>query len=694
MVRRLFGATLVLSAFLLFLVQPMVARAVLPWFGGSASLWTGCMLFFQAMLLVGYLYSHALVRLTTAARQARIHAVLLAGALLLLPPVPGPAWKPADLQNPPVQIVLLLLAVVGLPYFVLAATAPLMQSWYARAVPGRSPYRLYAWSNASSLLALVAYPTIIEPVLPLRWQGFLWSGLFGLFVALGLSCAWAMAKAPASLAAAGRREGMRPPGALVPPKPSLPQTATWLWLACLPSVLLLGTTNELCQDIASVPFLWVLPLALYLLTFVLCFQSDRVYWRGAMLPLSLACILATGLSSYVGGDPPLWADIAIWCATLFVFCLICHGELVRRRPPAAHLTRFYLVVALGGALGGAFVAVVAPLLFSSFLELPIALAAVVVTSALVLASTDGLSPSWLRVRVSGTALGVLYIVAAGLVTPHARSAADRGRLVLDQRRNFFGVVRVEEGPAAIPGSDARWLYNGRIVHGIQLLAPGLRQKPVTYYSEGSGVGLALHNLGNAGGRHIGVVGLGIGTLAAYGRSGDRMRFYDINPLVEEFARQYFTFVSGSACRVEVVPGDARVNLEREPPQQFDLLALDAFSSDAIPTHLLTVEAARTYLRHLRPDGVLAVHISNAYFDLTPVLRGLAEATGLTGALVRATRNVDEHIYNTRWVLMSRDPGLPDRPWLRSVADGAWQQASPRPWTDDFTSLLGILRQDR
>ncbi|MCX6551040.1 MAG: fused MFS/spermidine synthase [Acidobacteria bacterium] len=688
MTRVLFGAALTLSAFLLFVVQPMVARAILPWFGGSSSLWTTCMLFFQLALLLGYGYSHALTRFASAVKQFRIHAVLLVGSALVLPPLPGGQWKPADLHDPPAQVALLLLMVVGMPYLALSTTAPLVQAWYARVFPGRSPYRLYAWSNASSLVALISYPVLIEPFFTLRQQGMMWSVLYLTFVAVCLPCALAATKSPARPAKPARRAAKPAPD---PRAPGVREMAVWLWLAFLASTVLLGTTNELCQDIAVVPFLWVVPLSLYLATFVLCFQWDWLYRRRMFLPLSVLCIWAMGESSYLGAEPPLRLDVAIWCAALFVFCMICHGELVRRQPGKDHLTLFYVVMAAGGALGGVCVALVAPHVFSSFLELPLGLAAIVVTAALMLAAGGSSGVNRWRIPVSGRAVAMLYLLVAGGMTAYVRSGADPGGSVLDQRRNFFGVVRVEEGPEGDGGPDLRWLFNGRIVHGAQFRQAGKARVPTTYFSGRSGLGLALVNLPRRGrDRHIGVVGLGAGTIAAYGHAGDRLRFYEINPLVQELTQQYFTFISQCPCRVDVVIGDARVSLERESPQDFDFLVLDAFSGDAIPTHLLTAEALQVYLRHLRPDGILAFHISNAYVDLTPVLRGLADAGGLTGMLVQNEENDEQCIFGADWVLLSRNPRVIDRPGFRAFSSPGWRQASSIYWTDDFTSLARVF----
>lgn len=727
MTRRLFGATLTLSAFLLFLVQPMVARAILPWFGGSASLWTTCMLIFQTLLLFGYLYSYVVVRFASSVGQFGIHALLLLSSALLLPPLPGLQWQPTDVSSPSSHIALLLLAVAGLPYLALSTTAPLLQAWHARLFSGRSPYRLYAWSNASSLVALVSYPLLIEPHLTLRQQGWLWSALFLVFAAACLPCAWAAMKGAAvpDEATSSEEPERHSRAAATTPGPTAAEIALWSWLPLLAAVALLGATNELCHDIAVMPFLWVGPLALYLATFVICFQWAGAYRRRVFLPLSVLCIGSLTSSSYLGADVALSTDLAIWGATLFVFCMICHGELVRRKPGADRLTLFYVFVAAGGALGGAGVALVAPRVFSAFLELPLGLAAIVVTAALMLAAggpaaQPGPAPSVgargaarraraqaakraraqsaqaagvLAAPVSRRALAALYVVAAGGMAAYAHSSAAPGGMVLDQRRNFFGVLRVEEEPPeanAGKASRVRWLYNGRITHGLQFMEPPWTRVPTTYYAQASGVGLALANLPRRDDRHIGVVGLGAGTLAAYGRRGDRVRFYEINPLVRDLAQQYFTFLSGCPGQVEIVMGDARVSLAREPPQDFDLVVLDAFTGDAIPTHLLTVEAFEVYLRHLRPDGIIAVHISGPFFDLRPVLRGLAEANGLSGMMVVSLEVEAVQSYDADWVLLSRNPRVLEQPALQAASSPLWHGVRPLLWTDDFVSLPALL----
>lgn len=687
MARLLFGITLVLSAFLLFLVQPMVARAILPWFGGSSSLWTTCALFFQTALLVGYAYSHALTTRGSVVRQSRVHIALLVASTLFLPPLPGSGWRPADLHDPTAQVAVLLLAVAAIPYVVLSTTAPLAQAWHARLFPGRSPYRLYAWSNASSLVALLGYPVAVEPFLTLRQQGVVWSGFYLAFVALCGFCAHAAAKGPAL--ASSQIEVAAPSPRT--PKPAAGRLVFWLWLPFLASTVLLSVTNELCQNISVVPFLWVIPLSLYLATFVLCFERDWLYQRWVFLPLSVLCIWGIGKSSYVGAEPMLWQDILIWCATVFTFCMLCHGELVRCKPAPDHLTLFYVIVALGGMLGGVCVALVAPRIFSSFLELPLALGAIVITVGFVLAAAVPCREASPRVRAFHGGCAALYLLAAGGMATYLHVAEEPGITVLAQRRNFFGVIRVEDEHSANGRAGFRWLYNGKIVHGGQFQRVDLERTPTTYYGQRSGIGLVLHYIPRRFNRHIGIVGLGVGTVAAYAEAGDRLRYYEINPAVVDLTRQYFGFARRCACIIDIVPGDGRVNLEREPPQNFDLLVLDAFSGDAIPTHLLTAEALEVYLRHLRPDGIVAVHISNLYLNLTPVLRGLAETGRLVGLSVQNEEDEPHRVDASDWVLLSRTDRVLGNPVLLAVASEEWERTSPIYWTDDFTSLASVLK---
>jgi SAM-dependent methyltransferase len=670
----LYAATIFLSAFLLFQVQPLIAKLILPWFGGTAAVWTICMLFFQTLLLAGYLYSHAYVRLRLPARRF-IHIALLAAAAATLPLAASAAWKPAGGGDPTWRILGLLATSVGLPYFVLSTTGPLVQAWYARSHPGAAPYRLFALSNLGSMLALVSYPLVIEPLLALGRQTAIWSAGFVLFVLPCASLAWRGRDSEAQFSA--REQSDKPGRAL---------QALWASLACVASVLLLAFTGHMTLNVAAIPFLWVLPLALYLLSFVFCFEASGWYRRWLFLPL-LGAGLAAVCLTLTQSNPSIWALIPLYCATLFAACMVCHGELARSKPDPRHLTGFYLMLALGGALGGVLVGLVAPSVFDDLYELPIGMFALclLVAAALLRDRSSLLHGRWgITARFAFLALTVALGVA--LVRTTYRENSTDSRVT---SRNFYGVLSVRdtgEGPDAM-----RVLAHGTIIHGKQFLEVERRNWPTSYYGRESGIGLAILDLGERGPLRVGVAGLGAGTLAAYGRSGDVFRFYDINPKVVEFARSEFSFLADSRAQVEVALGDARLSLEREPDQNFDILALDAFSSDAIPVHLLTAEAFGTYLRHLRRGGILAVHISNRYLDLVPVVQQAARVLSLE---VRQVENEDDDeagVYRSDWMLLSASPAAFEGKLLKEAAARVDAVPHVKLWTDDYSDLYRILK---
>jgi SAM-dependent methyltransferase len=666
-----YAATIFLSSFLLFVVQPLVARLILPWFGGSAAVWTTCMLFFQALLLAGYAYAHWLVKkLPGRVPQATVHTALLVLALAMLPIAPAEAWKPTGAEEPVGHILLLLLASVGLPYFMLAANSPLIQAWYARAHPQRNPYRLFALSNFASLVALVGYPTVIEPHLAGREQVQAWSWLFAAFA---LACALSAWLTPRRAETAGveAEAGGKLPWLL------------WLALSAAGSVLLLAVTNHLTQNVASVPLLWLAPLTLYLLTFILAFEGQGAYRPGWMWSFVLVALGAMGwlvADDRFHFDLPL--QLGIFLSGLFAGCLFCHGELYRARPAAQHLTAFYLTISAGGALGGVLVAIVAPLVFNAYYELGIGLVALGVLAAL-------------RFRPLGAvpqyaSLAVLFAVAGGA----AYEAFSYHKDVRVSSRSFYGVLRVKE--YGNPGDEGhlRRLVHGAIMHGEQYMTGPWRTFITSYYQEPSGVGAAIRAKQAVGPVRVGVIGLGTGTLAAYGRAGDTFRFYDIDPRVVEMARADFTYLGDSPAKIEVAIGDARLALEREAPQGFDVLAVDAFSGDAIPVHLITREALRAYLRQVKPDGIVAFHVSNRFLHLVPVVARLAKEEGVHAAHVSDDPDEDDQSRRSRsdWVLVSKSAGALEAPKI--VQAGA-QPAEDRPewrtWTDDYSNLVQILK---
>jgi SAM-dependent methyltransferase/MFS family permease len=665
----IYAATIFLSSFLLFLVQPLIARLILPWFGGSAAVWTTCMLFFQVLLLAGYAYAHALGKVA-GRRQATVHSILLVAALATLPIMPAESWKPTGEQEPITRILLLLGASVGLPYFLLASTSPLIQAWFARARPGENPYRLFALSNFASLIALLGYPFFVEPVFAAREQVSLWSWLFAAFAVLCAAVAWRTPRA----AALGELEAAAPIGKA--------DYAWWLGLAATGSVLLLAVTNHLTQNVASVPLLWLVPLALYLATFIIAFEGKGWYQPRFLWPLLLIALVAMAwLLIDQDYHYHLALQLGVFLPGMFIGCLFCHGELYRTRPAPRHLTAFYLTISAGGALGGLLVAVVAPLVFTGYFELGAGLAALAVLAVL----------RFVNIGRVAYVLSLLVLLGVG-----ACATYDGFRHQRDVRvamRSFYGVLRVKE--YGVPGDDShlRRLVHGTIMHGEQYLSDANRRMLTTYYTETSGIGAAIHSKEDHPVR-VGVIGLGTGTIAAYGRAGDSYRFYDIDANVIRIARSDFSFLGDSAARVETALGDARLTLEREPPQGFDVLAVDAFSSDAIPVHLITREALQAYLRHMKPDGIIAFHVSNRFLDLIPVVARLAKELKLHAALVSDDENDEEKSIKSRsdWVLVSREArALEADEIVEAGATPAEDRPEWRTWTDDYSNLIQILK---
>ena len=688
----LYAATIFLSAFLLFQVEPIIAKIIVPWFGGSAAVWTTCLLFFQIVLLGGYLYAHGSVRLLKPPAQARLHLALLALSLLALHVLPRDSWKPTGTEEPTRAILGLLARTVGLPYLLLSTTGPLLQAWYAARPPAGGgqtfPYRLYALSNFGSMLALLSYPVAVEPALTIRQQALLWSLGYGAVVLLCGLAAWR------ARGGDWAREEAGAAGVKDAPAPTPALCLIWVGLAVVASTLLLAVTNYLTQNVAAIPFLWVLPLSLYLLTFIVCFGGRGWRWTPAFLPLPALAIgaMAYALSpSLEETGTQIGVLVPLFCGGLFVCCLLCHGELARLKPHPRFLTLFYLMVSVGGALGGLFVGLAAPALFRGPYELPIALAACALVALLALyrepretLARQLLQPSFLAMAALTAGLGVF-------LTRTVRQITDGNRVMA---RNFYGVLRVVDPPPderGAPGAT-RSLANGMINHGEQFLDPRRAMQPTTYYGRRSGIGLAIREAQARGPVRVGVIGLGTGTLAAYGRRGDLFEFYDINPLVVRLARTQFSFLSGSPAGTGVVPGDARLSLERQPPQGFDVLAVDAFSGDAIPVHLLTREAFRLYLRHLKPGGVLAVHVSNRYLALQPVVALDARAVGAEAQVVSSDDDEADDTSAAEWVLVSARPGFFRAPLLAGALSAPESRPGLRPWTDDYSNLYSILKK--
>lgn len=668
-----YGLTIFLSAFLLFQVQPLIGKMILPWFGGSAAVWTTCMLFFQLVLLLGYFYSHWTVRYLKPAQQSLLHGSLLLVCVLLLPISASVGWKPSGAENPTLRILGLLTVSIGLPYFVLSTTGPLLQAWFARERAGLVPYRLFALSNLGSMLALLAYPIAVEPVFPTLGQSYLWSGLFVCFaVACGL-LAW-RGRNGTALAALPHDES---------PAPGWRELALWAALAACPSILMVADTSFLTTNIAPMPMLWVAPLAIYLLSFILSFERHGWYRRSVFVPLlvlglgALAYLPTLGLNAL-----PMGLSMGINLSAFFVACMVCHGELARLQPHPGHLTGYYLMLAVGGVLGGFFVGVIAPYWFNSNYELSIGiLLTAMVAGWAILPASNFPSLLWRRVGVATT---LLFLVGLGWtrVADHLDEISGSDLTV----RNFYGTLQVFSNAQG----HYRSMYHGQIVHGRQHTTPGQENQPTTYYSPEGGAGRALQIMtAEHSALRVGVVGLGVGTLLSYGRAGDYYRLYEIDPLVIDIARTHFSFLSRTPASTEVVLGDARLQLEREPDQQFDVLVVDAFSGDSVPVHLLTQEAFGQYFRHLKPQGVLAVHITNRFLDLRPVVQTAVAHFGRDVRLIDAQGNSDKLVMHSRWALISADPGFFQKPQLADATPIA-PTANFRRWTDDYSSILSVL----
>jgi SAM-dependent methyltransferase len=672
----LFALTIFASAFLLFMVQPIIAKQILPWFGGSAAVWTTCLVFFQTALLAGYGYADTAVRLARR-RQTLLHVGLLALSVALLPIVPGAFWKPTGTQSPAPLILGLLTVTIGLPYFLLSTTSPLLQAWFTARFPGRNPYRLFALSNLASLLALVGYPFVVEPWITTRAQAYAWSAGYALFVILCAATAFTSMRGKA--VGATSPTGSLDTGYAIEAAPTASRNLLWCALAATGSVLLLSITNHITQNVAAVPLLWLAPLTLYLLTFILCFESSRWYPRELLLPLTAAIL---GVMAWCAADPRLTHELelqlAVFCVGLFVACMFCHGELARLKPAPRFLTRFYFMISLGGAIGAASVGIVAPLALPAYFELSLGLIGATILLA------------WQTRRDPKVFFGLALVAGLATVGCAVWNVANFYDATIVTARNFYGVLRVQETGADV--SRHRTLMNGTIMHGLQYLTPPFSRQATSYYTATSGIGRLLDTLHpRKEPLRVGVIGLGTGTLAVYGTPGDVYRFYDINPAVVRIARENFTYLAQSEASIEMPLGDARLTLEREPSADLDVLVVDAFSSDAIPVHLITTEALALYARNVKQSGVIAFHVTNRFLDLAPVVRALADANGLQSVWIH-DEGTDVLASRSDWVLVSANRSLLAQP---RIADAA-SEFEPRPdwrlWTDDFNNLFQVLRR--
>ncbi len=739
----LYVLTVFLSAMLLFQVQLIIAKYILPWFGGTANVWITCMLFFQVLLACGYAYSHEIVSKLSARRQSIVHLLLLVvsiGLLALqtlawgLPLLPGATWKPTAGYIPVVQVIGLLTIGVGLPFFILSTTSSLLQAWFSQAFRSYSPYRLYALSNAGSLLGLLSYPFLVEPNFALSLQTEIWAGLYLVFALFCGLIAWQSGRHSKTQPSSNHQFVNFSAESSETGKLNWLQRMLWLTLAAAASTVLLATTNQVTEEIAVVPFFWVLPLGIYLVTFILCFSSQWFYFRPLFVITAGVIMLFVGRTilkmptAAVGGiyDVGIIEQMSVYYFALFICCMLCHGELVKLKPSSRYLTQFYLIISIGGALGGFFVGIIAPYFFQVLWELYIGYfvcgCAVLVAvlcergsllnipgwgwglrvPAAAMVFVLGIAPFFLLIeRLPQSYQNTIFAVAARLGFDEYLATDIPWKRTIAMRRNFYGILRVVELSPPDLTKHQNVLFHGQTVHGFQLQHD--RRLPTSYYTENSGIGLAIINhprykstdrLNNQ--MRVGIIGLGAGTLATYGRDGDYYRIYEINPAIVELAATkdgYFSFVSDCKAEVDIVLGDARVSLENEEPQRFDILALDAFCGGTPPAHLLTKEAFNVYLRHIRDGGVIAIHISNRYLDFRPIIWKLADEYNLSGSNI-VSKACDDLSYEADWILLTKDINFLSQ---KCIVDASSPRiadkdlGSIKMWTDDYSNFFQLLR---
>jgi hypothetical protein len=665
---KVFAATIFASSSLLFLIEPMAAKQLLPWFGGGAAVWATCLVFFQCVLLLGYFSAFLLARIRSVRSQLIIQSSLVLGSALVV-------WArffptgPIHSGHPAADCLLTLTRGIGLPYFVLSTTTPLLQSWCSLSQRIKVPYRLYALSNLASLVALLAYPFEIERYLGLNTQLTIWGNTYiGFALLFGGTAIQVWRNLPRETRTPGATVGQTGPG-------QSNDRISWVCLAVCSSALLMAVTNILCQQIAPIPLLWITPLAVYLVTFVLCFEREQLFQRRAyqfLAPLALVGMVWVNAQPYIG----MRAAVGISLGCLFLLCMFCHGQLAALKPAASHLTQFYLYVSLGGALGALFVGLFAPAAFRDLFEMEIGIAFCLV---LVLRFLFGY-----HAKAFLLLTGLLCIAAV-------RFAGIGGQIdtsVTTYRvRNFYGALFIREFSSKT-GNRVRVLVHGGVLHGAQALAENEKRKPLTYYSPESGIGFLLAH--RSAPRRIGVVGLGTGTLAAYGQPGDEFRFYEINPLVIALAHSKFSYLHDSKAHISIREGDARLSLEQEGNRKFDVLVLDAFSGDSVPVHLLTEEAFACYLHYLNRTGILAVHISNNYLDLRPVLADLGAHFNLPTVLIHSRGASNGQICPADWVFLTQRQDFIARAKQTKNAK-LLRVSGKRLWTDQYSNLLQVLK---
>ncbi len=685
-----FAFQIFLSAFLLFQVQPIVARFILPEFGGASNVWTVCLVFFQIFLLVGYLYAYLLDRWLPPFKQAAVHAVLVFIALIAFIPLDvGTAFQATEQQSPQISIVLLLLSSLGFPYALISSSGPLFQNWYRTQFPQNNTYRLYALSNIGSLLGLLSYPFVIEPLLSLHQQSLFWSAGFAAYFVLTLGCLWSLKshkRTSANDDTHALGEGLRGKDVFV-----------WICMAAIATMLLLATTNKITMDVASVPFLWILPLTLYLLSFIICFDRPALYDRRVWIPLLFMTSIFGLVALVRGANSSIYVQLMAYLSLLFVGCMVCHGELYRLRPNPRLLTRYYLVISLGGAMGGVFVALIAPSVFNDYFELQLSWVALFLLAGLCVFSATQFRYRYVDLSAQFCWAGWIALFSMFLFW----AAITERTNVLQQVRGFYGVLKLVNHPLPEdhPSGADRYvsLNNGAIVHGTEFFNEDEPLFiPTAYYAADSGIGkaISLHPAAAERGLDVGVVGMGVATISALCKTCESLSFYEIDPNVIAFEREWFSNLSrvrAEGVNASVFLGDGRklleTQLEQNTQAQYDVLAIDAFSGDSIPVHLLTREAFELYFDHLRDDGVLAVHISNRHLDLTPVVASLASDLGVQGVLVNNERTEDSLSFKSQWILLSKA----QHAFVPYESATVLDMTTGYSWTDEYSNLLSVLR---
>lgn len=708
-----FILTIFLGAFLIFQVQPIISKFILPWFGGTPSVWTICMLFFQAFLFVGYLYAHLITTKSRPLVQFFVHGslLLIAAILVLFRTILPGAMKPGLDADPVPTILFILLVTIGLPYFTLAATSPLLQSWYGRLQTGKEPYILYSVSNIGSLLALVSYPVVIEPLLPLRMQSRIWCVCFTCFAITCGIAAWLSARQGKAGNGINENDGL-PAGfsrknnsikilkkswsTQTVLKAGLFEHISWIVLPMLSCMLLLAVTNQLCTDVTSGPFLWVLPLIIYLLTFIITFTG----WRFVYNRLLFFCILTAGfimipIMLLHPREFPFLLQILIYSMILYFGCTACHGELYRLRPQKNELTKYYLFISAGGAFGGILVGLAAPVVFNHYYELPLTGFTILVLIIVYAYKDKNFMPGSQKRNYRRPLVFTLSALLTGVVfAGFLFQVIFKLDMNHEFRRNFFGVVFVQDYSAKESDNQGFRLIHGNTIHGLQLTNDNLKDLPTSYYSHESGIGLVLMKYPHTGSLRVGGIGMGIGTIAAYALPGDEYRFFEINPDVISLARddRYFHYIKDAEKRgavINIIQGDGRLSLEQEAAAakgpSYDVIVLDAFSSDAIPMHLLTKEAFATYFRLLKKDGVIAVHITNQNLDLYPVIAAIADVYGVHAILQSNLTNPKLEVFYAQWILLTNNPYFVEKYYIKISEERRIL------WTDDFSNLWSVMR---